>query len=930
MKPFLTFTLTSLLFCSCDEELRFALNQARDNRAELESVLNHYRKEGDKFKLESAEFLIRNMPFNYTYAGSAIETYDSLVMRTADVSDNRRTAFFNEQLAQIDGSRQVAIDIRSVKADFLIRMIDRACDTWRSSHWSEEYGKEVFLEHVLPYRLNNEMLSDWHRGIDAEFPYYRNPYILSRRGVQYEAEKAECVNGRTIDAIGTSQGKSVVMKDGTSAIDFHIFAANAVSRRLILKYACTDTVNQALLTVNGTVVDTLRLAPTRNELSYKEKWFNTVFPLATGDNVVSISNPSRELRVDCIQLGVVEPCGDTVAEDFSRDCWRIRNLKTGHYITTRRESGESVEAIELKALANDTRNQTLRIDYQGFQMWKLLCGERDSADICLEVRFGTPNTQRPGMTVSQAKSLLKTFQFWSFIPAGEGHYRIMNKQTGMYLESRFDSLANKEILVQNDYSADPAQLWKMEAAGSNILANDLFQPNSAISEAVRVFDVTHQFEYYISNGNVAPKGATLMKAKSGKCRDEAGFTLFLCRHLGIPAAEDFTPNWANRSQSHSWSVILTPDGHHVPFYMGIMPTDTANTYHPYKKPKVLRRQFSPNMEIARDMMDEPSRPKLFHNPRFTDVTAEYYPTIDVERDVPEDIASEHNVAYICVFDNKNWVPVHYGKIKDGKVTYKAMVGDIVYISAVCEDGGMRLFGNPFLVKKDGKVQTFEPDFEHTGEMYLIRKYPFLGADSFFNLRMDGGRFQGANKADFSDAETFHTHKGATNGDWYDIPVADSLATYQYLRYIGGRGSYCNINELEFYDENDVRISGKIIGTQGEDWALKERVFDGDILTGFAALSPDGNWVGLKLPQPKRIRRFRYIPRNDGNCVEIGDEYALFCWHNGQFEEIAHEVATRNELNLKDMPTKGLYLLRDLTKGVEERIFSYENGRQIWW
>ena len=259
-----------------------------------------------------------------------------------------------------------------------------------------------------------------------------------------------------------------------------------------------------------------------------------------------------------------------------------------------------------------------------------------------------------------------------------------------------------------------------------------------------------------------------------------------------------------------------------------------------------------------------------------------------------------------------------------------MVGDIVYISAIYEEGQVKTFGSPYLVKKDGTIQSFEADFDHKQSMYLIRKYPFLGADSFFNLRMDGGRFQGANKADFSDAITLHTHRGATNGDWYDIAVADTLPAFKYLRYIGSKGSFCNINELEFYDSDSIKMSGKIIGTQGEGWAPKERVFDGNILTGFAALSPDGNWVGLELDAPKHISRFRYIPRNDGNCVEIGDEYALFCWHDGQWDEIAHQVAAINGLDLQDMPSNGLYLLRDLTKGAEERIFSYENGKQIWW
>ena len=77
---------------------------------------------------------------------------------------------------------------------------------------------------------------------------------------------------------------------------------------------------------------------------------------------------------------------------------------------------------------------------------------------------------------------------------------------------------------------------------------------------------------------------------------------------------------------------------------------------------------------------------------------------------------------------------------------------------------------------------------------------------------------------------------------------------------------------------------------------------------------------LKTMKAYFFSHFRHIPRNDGNCVEVGDEYALFCWYDGEWQEIAHQVATKNELRLENMPANGLYLLRDLTEGVEERIF----------
>lgn len=36
------------------------------------------------------------------------------------------------------------------------------------------------------------------------------------------------------------------------------------------------------------------------------------------------------------------------------------------------------------------------------------------------------------------------------------------------------------------------------------------------------------------------------------------------------------------------------------------------------------------------------------------------------------------------------------------------------------------------------------------------------------------------------------------------------------------------------------------------------------------------------------------------------------------------------LDYEGVPAGHLYWLRDLTEGVEERIFTYEQGKQVWW
>ena len=215
-------------------------------------------------------------------------------------------------------------------------------------------------------------------------------------------------------------------------------------------------------------------------------------------------------------------------------------------------------------------------------------------------------------------------------------------------------------------------------------------------------------------------------------------------------------------------------------------------------------------------------------------------------------------------------------------------------------------------------------------MTLLRKFPFLGKMEGFNIRMSGGRFQGSQTADFATPKDLHYFDGITDGNWYEVAASDSAKAFRYVRYIGPNGSYCNINEIQWLDCNGKVLKGKIIGTQGKGEHEKETVFDGDILTGFEGISPDGHWVGLDFGVPHSISKIRFIGRNDGNTIEIGDKYEFYYWDHNKWNLIDTRIATDNSLVYDTVPSQGLYVLKDRTKGWEERIFTYENGKQIWW
>ncbi len=915
---------------SCNKRLNHALALAGNNSTELQTVLKHFEDDPNPLKYKAAKFLIENMPSQFQIEGNTVNIIDSIYARASNVSLNVRTMYFEDSMKGIaSNSFYATYDISTIKAEYLIKVIDNACDAWSSSTWHDDFDESIFFEYVLPYRLLHEPKTDWHAAINEEYPLLSQNLVMSRRGLQFEAEHDNTISCVTKKYIGASGGKAEMMLPKNSSISFIINTERHTQKRLIMKYASIAQNLSTTIRINGVKAGNIHLAPTRNRESFTEKWFNFPIPLKKGKNIITISSSTDTLCIDYIQLGALEKFSHDDIRDFSANYYNIVNAKSRLSITYDTTYTSQTKTVCLKKYSGTDSTQLLRIDYAGYPLWRIGYYKNDSVDMCLQIEFGSQNTLSPKTPVTSAKYIKRPFDQWLFIPMGSNKYKIMNKHTGLFLDFQKDTISGEDILIQNRYTGEESQVWELHRQGKNPYADIYYKVHSAMSEAMRVFDLTHQFEYYIYSSPFGTNPNLLFKTKSGKCADEASFTIYLCRQLGIPAAYDFTPHWGNRSSSHSWSVLINEQGKPIPFYMGNFPGDTAHNFKSYIKPKVFRYRYSLNKQIALDMKYELNIPQLFQNPHFTDVTSEYCTTSDIERPIPDKIKN-NKVAYICVFDNRNWVPVYYGNIHNGKVIFKSMGRGIAYMAATCENGEIVPFGNPFILTNKGELKELSPNTNKTITMKLLRKYPFMGAQDYFNSRMDGGLFLGSNNKDFSDSTILHKHKGITNGNWYNIPVTCNKE-FKYLRYIGERGSFCNINELEFYDSEGKKIEGTIIGTDGEPWARKENVFDGNILTGFSAKSPDGNWVGLELKKAMRISKIRYIGRNDGNCIETGDEYELCYWNSkGFWDDLGKKKATDNVLLFHKIPTNGLYILKDLTKGKEERIFTYEGGKQIWW
>lgn len=914
------------MLIACDSNLQQSLDMAGDNRDELEKVLSHFKDNPNPLKFKAAKFLIESMPYHYSYEGKGIQQYDSVYLTMANEPIQFRDSVFRQLMENVDSKAMTAVpDIQSLKADFLIKVIDEACDTWQASSWHNEYDESLFFDYVLPYRLLTEQVSDWRELVNAEYPTLKSKDIRSKRGIEFEAEQGEISDAEIVSTESASKGEMVVLDKDHSSVKFTINSPLPSKKSLFLRYTVASKDPEVKIIANGKLICNMRLDPTNTMKVFRDSRTGIDIVLNGGENEIKIEHSKGIVGLDYIRLSAVEPFDGRKAEDFSKNFYRIKNNGSGNYIAFDTLHETALGDITLRPIDKNDSSTMVRLDNRGNGCWSISPAESDSIEYCLEVKYCSLKENDP---ISRYNFLNANHQKWAFLPIGDGLYRIMSKDSGLFLESSFDE-DGKERIIQTSYAGRGSQKWKLEICGVNPNPSSLYTFGSAIAEALKVYDVTNQFEWYAFKGNIPPKASSLLKGRTGNCRDEASYTVYLCRYLGIPAAVDFTPHWANRSNAHSWSVIVTPDGKSTPFYMGCVPGDTVHYYHPYLKPKVFRHSFSINRDIVEDLRGEKEHPELFRNPDFTDVTDEYYDTSDVVLQVSSDQVGDATAAYICVFDNREWGPVHYGKISSGKVTFKSMVRNVAYIAATYSNGSIQPFGNPFILESNGTIRELKSEASKPQKMTLLRKYPFMGRQDHFNGRMNGGRFQCSNTLDFIKTTDMHIHEGLTEGNWYDVLI-DDPTPYRFFRYIGPNGSYCNVNEIELFDPNDRLISGVIIGSTGIQGKTRENVFDRNILTGFHGDSPDGHWVGLKFNKPTKIGRIRYIPRNDGNCIEIGDEYELMHWNDGNWRSLGKQIAVTNALEYICIPSGGIYVLRNLTKGHEERIFTYEKGKQIWW
>ncbi len=425
------------------------------------------------------------------------------------------------------------------------------------------------------------------------------------------------------------------------------------------------------------------------------------------------------------------------------------------------------------------------------------------------------------------------------------------------------------------------------------------------------------------------KPSALKRIVGGSCEDYVGLFVYAARTFGVPVAVDFTPQWANHSQGHKWCMTIGNDTSYV-FDVGDILRPAHTTPFTFKLVKAYRKSYAYQDDSPVAMAGRKDTPPLLSDPRLKDVTSEYCPVTDVS--VTLETPALSRTVWLCVFDDRDWVPVSGARRRGGKVTFTDMGYPAVFLPQYYVDGQLVPAGWPVKVDSLGTVSELRPGEPMEPPMRLLRKFMDTRARKYA-ASMRGGRFELSRSPLFRNPLVLPL-PDSVGYNFQTLEVPAGKGSFRYIRYIPPQGTDGNISEIELYGPAGNRLQGSAIGTyeSGDTLHTMDKAFDGETLT-YALCGKDQQtpWIGIDLGSAADIRSISFLPRSDDNFIRDGELYELCMWDGGWIS-LGTRTGSREtqELIYDNVPSNALFLLHNHTKGKEERIFTYENGSQIWW
>ncbi len=490
-----------------------------------------------------------------------------------------------------------------------------------------------------------------------------------------------------------------------------------------------------------------------------------------------------------------------------------------------------------------------------------------------------------------------------------------------------------EYVVSYRFRHEPLEDWRSYYRDKYHLISDTIKADSCYQLAVRMHQLVprarglslffrYPFDFQIRQ---------MEASRLGTCHHICTYESMVMRSAGLPVAIDFVPSWGNHYPGHTWNTLIMENG--KPFhYEGHQ--FVFGQYYIYQFAKVYRKTFG--RQYTNFHGHEKEIPQSIRNDHLIDVTPEYTKTLNVSIPLTYYSSTKKKYALICTFGENAWVAQDWAEIRNNKAFFKNMGIDNLYRAMYFEDGALKPASDPFVINAKSEIIYISPSANERQPLLLYRKYPILKHIQFYHERMVKGSFQGSNSRDFKDCVNLYTI--TTPPSKIETVNVTNTSRFRYVRFSSPFPGNGDIAELEFYGGNESRDSLKLTGqpigypeVSPSVGTPYQNAFDGNIDTYFNGYSTTlFCWAGLDLGKPRRITKIRYCPRSDTNFIVPGDRYELCYWKNDEWISMGVQIAKEAFLKYENVPSGGLYLLHNLSRGKEERIFTYEEGKQVFW
>lgn len=450
-----------------------------------------------------------------------------------------------------------------------------------------------------------------------------------------------------------------------------------------------------------------------------------------------------------------------------------------------------------------------------------------------------------------------------------------------------------------------------------------------------VFDPIYSSQSFMAFPHIGPKYVQFF---SGSCREFSDFVIYVCRALGIPCAFNESLNMHRTNQGHHWASFWNKNKEEyiISNYPPVLVPNRQDYTMGAEKVKVYRNKFSLNKETyRRGQRCRKLLKPMFRIPLYDDVTAIYtnmyihkvvIPIEDIERKI-----DSKEPIYICSSSKLGWVAEDFSYLtKSGAVFPGLQTGEVLCV-CVNNHGVLKPITTPFVIDPySHQIKYFNP-YPSKRSIILKSKFTITAEEHLFQDRMVGGVFEASQNASFMKKDTLYTITHSPDRKITLSVVNDNLLhKYRYVRYKGPRGSYCNVAEIKFYNTECKPISPKSIIGSPSSVANHDYInaFDDNTQTSFVFDYPDDGWCGIEINEGERIGMISYTPRNRDNYINSGDIYELMYYNDG-WESLGEKTANADTLVYDNVPECALFLLRNHSGGCQERIFSYEEGKQKW-